>query len=1252
MEESQRPRYAAAQLLERVSHTDDATTGPVDVDALAEALGLDVETFHPATRRTGALGWLEPGEPLIFLRDGLTRTSRRFTLAHEIGHFLLHRTAAGSDADAADDAGGFDGSAACDVGDLDAPVDAASLSAETLRPGQAYSARARRESEANQFASYLLLPATRLLGSYQRVEASGEHAGTLRSLAEEFGVSEDVLLRRLSALLVQAPREMAEETESPGDADHRDMAALDREQRAAAHSSTPALVIAGPGTGKTSTLVGRVAYLVRERGAAPDSILALTFSNKAAGEMRERLRALLAPPEQDEDALRLPTPLPTISTIHAFCGDLLRRYAPLVGLRPDFRLMTDTEGYFLLRELSSALAMRHYQPLAAPAQHFPALLAAISRAKDELCAADEYAIAATTMATVALTLEEREAAEKALEVAEVYAAYQARLTARGDADFGDLIMLTVRLLREQPDILDHLRQQYAHVLVDEFQDINRAIGVLLRTLVGTAGPLWAVGDADQAIYRFRGASPANLAQFTSDYPGAAVHTLGRNYRSLAPVLTTAAGVASVFLEGGERLPLTAARGGADERIVTLATADTDDAEMAGLVDALRRRHDAGRPYADQAVLCRTRRHCQRIAAALSAAGVPVRMSAPLFEQDDVKDLLAIAALLADTSGAGLPRAGRVPDHAFSIADARTALREARRRGVTATALLAGSLDEITELSAEGRQGMARLGRILPVARRAPDIATGLARYVFGQTAIGTRLLASAATDGGDNRESAARVAQVLALARGYDDQQRGVGQMRGGGADWAGFLDYVRVVAALRQESGADLSDLTLVDGVRVLTVHASKGLEFPVVYLPGLADRRFPMQRQWEPAPLPPPVREQAGLGDAGAVHLAEEACLFYVGLTRARDELILSHADRYGRMRYQPSPFLAPIRDRLGSKLRLTKWSLPNVKSPVARAGERGLPDGARDETTREGAPDTDVLTISALETYARCPKQFAYRYKDGLRPREVGLSTLRRSLHATLRELHGQLSLDAQVAPPPSLDDALALFESVWREAVDGERGALSQPPLPLGETPADGEPNEAGERSGELRGSAFDDVYRRHGRDVVARVWSSLQAAPGAPDPGEESHALSPRATFDHTVTVRVHEHDIAVSLDRVEMARTHAQRSGGDQRVATRPREEPARVVRHKLGLGRDQGPDLRALLYRLAATQTLGEQVDLYQQNLTTGAVEPIDFDQRRLARLYDELDEIIAGIERGDFAARPNPMTCNSCPFLLICPT
>ena len=176
MEESQRPRYAATQLLERVSHTDEASTGPVDVDALAEALGLDVETFHPATRRNGALGWLEPGEPLIFLRDGLTRASRRFTLAHEIGHFLLHRATVESDTETPEDADGFGASEECDVGDLDAPIDAASLSAETLRPGQAYSARARRESEANQFASYLLLPASRLLASYQRAAAGAERA--------------------------------------------------------------------------------------------------------------------------------------------------------------------------------------------------------------------------------------------------------------------------------------------------------------------------------------------------------------------------------------------------------------------------------------------------------------------------------------------------------------------------------------------------------------------------------------------------------------------------------------------------------------------------------------------------------------------------------------------------------------------------------------------------------------------------------------------------------------------------------------------------------------------------------------------------------------------------------------------------------------------------------------------------------------------------------------------------------------------
>lgn len=1249
MDESQRPRHAAVRALERLGARHDAgAAAQVDVDQLARELGLDVETFHPATRRSGTLGWLEPGEPLIFLSEGLAESSRRFTLAHEIGHFVLHRgehgEAMGEESE--------DAPAECDVGDLDAPVDDLSLASETLRPGQAYSARARRESEANQFASYLLLPAGPLLAAYRGLRAGKRQTTSttsLRSLADRFGVSEDVLLRRLTALLVQAPLELSEDAAAAPTLS-RAVPMLDPDQRAAAHSSTPALVIAGPGTGKTSTLVARVAYLVGNEGIPAESILALTFSNKAAGEMRERIRTLLAPPGDDDDDTSAQARLPQISTIHAFCGDLLRRYAPLVGLRPDYRLVTDAEGYFLLREISSTLDVPHYIPLASPAQHFPALLSAISRAKDELCDPEGYLAAARTMVEQATTPEEHEAAEKALEVARAYAAYQAALGARGDADYGDLIMLTVRLLREQPEVRAQLRALHRHILVDEFQDINRAMGVLLNTLAGADGALWAVGDADQAIYRFRGASPANLAQFTTDYPAASVHTLRRNYRSLTPVLECAAGIARVFLEEGERPALVADRDGEQARIVTLATAENEDAELAGIAELIRRRLADDRRLSDQVVLCRTRRQCQRIAGALAANDIPTLLPASLFDQDDVKDLLAIAGLLADTSGASLLRLGRSGRHGFTHRDADIVLMEARARQVLIPQLLSGPLNQDVEISADGRSGLACLGQSLAELRRAPDVATGLARYVFAHSEIGAALLTfDDHGEEGERRESAGRIAQILALARAYDDQRRGARRFTTGG-DWTGFLDFLRVVAALRQENGSGSPELAMEDGVRVMTVHASKGLEFPIVYLPGLADRRFPMQRQWEPAPLPAPLRDGGGLADPREVHLAEEACLFYVALTRARDELILSHAERYGNMRYQPSPFLTPIRDALGPDLRVMKWSVPKT------AGQPATPSTKRDTreraTSERGRPegDTQPLTISALETYARCPKQYAYRYVHGLRPREIGLSTLRRSLHITLNDLHARYTEQRQSgADTPSLEEALALFDGAWRGAVRGEN-SLEAVPISSNGAPTS---HEADALAGPDRPDGpFDDVYRRHGRDIVTRVWSSL-VIPAGSDPARQ--ASDNDQAFDQTVVVHVGERDIAVKLDRVEVPSTRGRVRRGARSTAGQTRDllaEPARVVRHKLGVSQDRSPDLRALLYRLAAEQTPGGRPNLYQQNLTTGEVQPLEIDQRRLAKLRDDLDELITGIERADFAPRPSPNTCNACPFLFVCPT
>ena len=365
-DEATRIEQAAAALLRWLAQHD-AYRGSwrddrVPIDALAGAIGLDVARF-PAALHPGTLGYLEPGEDLIFLRAGLAEPVRRFTLAHELGHAVLHR----SDGPAARAAGTWVAHAAaeqddaiCGDDDLEAALETTGAEGEMLAVGQAYSARARREAEANAFAAALLLPADQLrmtIAGIRATEKKGNSALAVRNitrrLATRFGVSEDVLLRRLCALLAAPTAASAESTPAtehpPSPEDSRSVTPdLDDEQQAAAAVETPALIIAGPGSGKTTTLVARVAYLVRERGIAPERVLALTFSRKAAREMRERLGRLLddaalGETQETHGALARPSGA-TVSTIHAFCGDLLRRYGPLVGLRPDFRLIGEAEG--------------------------------------------------------------------------------------------------------------------------------------------------------------------------------------------------------------------------------------------------------------------------------------------------------------------------------------------------------------------------------------------------------------------------------------------------------------------------------------------------------------------------------------------------------------------------------------------------------------------------------------------------------------------------------------------------------------------------------------------------------------------------------------------------------------------------------------------------------------------------------------------------------------------------------------------
>ena len=696
----------------------------------------------------------------------------------------------------------------------------------------------------------------------------------------------------------------------------------DEFQQAAIEAPTPALIVAGPGSGKTSTLIGRCKYLIRDQGIAPQRILALTFSRKAAQEMEERLQQVL------QDGA-----LPRVSTFHAFCADLLRQYSSRVGLRNDFTLIDEAEGYFLLRQQDQALRLKHYQMLQNPTFHFPDFLKAISRAKDELVSPIEYAALAQRLRMQATDEEALEKAEKAQEVAQVYALYQQALQQRGDTDFGGLLTLTLQLFQQYPEILYEQQTKFQHILVDEFQDVNRASGVLLRELAGEKQQVWIVGDANQAIYGFRGASAANISQFTEDFPGAVILPLSRNYRSRPDLVALAETFRGNQLEteeaAGKNQPV---RTSAPDCYITFAEATDEASEYAGIVQDIQRKIRQGYSYKDIMVLSRTRSMVQKITHALAEAGLPSVEQGGVLEQEHIKDVISIILLLTDASAMGLLRAAHYHEHPLKQQDIEALLQVAQeQKRQPRTLILAGEAP--LTMSVEGRRALIRLAQILQTLQHAPDIWSLLAQYLLIETTLVRDRIVQRETT--KKNRILRDYDQLLQMARHYDQQQQARLQRLGDIAAEEepaaedgllrpelpaleerarGFLEYLTLLVLLRQDNGSREADEDEHGGetetIRVMTVHASKGLEFPVVYMPGLVQRKFPLQARAGAMPALTGLLDPAKI--EGDLHVQGEAYLFYVGITRARDQLILSYSRNYGKSSYKRSPYL----DTLGGE------------------------------------------------------------------------------------------------------------------------------------------------------------------------------------------------------------------------------------------------------------------------------------------------------------------------------------------------
>jgi len=631
------------------------------------------------------------------------------------------------------------------------------------------------------------------------------------------------------------------------------------QRRAVEHGAGPLLVLAGAGSGKTRVLTARIAHLIQERGVRPDRLFAVTFTNKAAGEMRERVAALLG---ADPRGL-------WIGTFHSLSARLLRREAPLLGFGPNFTIYDEDDSQALLKQM---LARRELSPKAYPPR---ALHNLISGAKNRMIDPGEFADTADSpLARVA---------------ADCYRELGDALQRANALDFDDLLLFPLRLFREHPERLAWWQRRFDHVLVDEFQDTNAAQYRLVRSLAQGHGNLVVVGDDDQAIYGWRGADVRHMLAFQVDFPGATLIKLEQNYRSTQVILDAANGV---IAENHDRLGktlFTAVSGGA--RVVQLAAADERDeaewlvTEFSGLAE----RSDLS--YEAMAVLYRTNAQSRPLEEALRMRGVPYRLvgAVSFYERREVKDLLAYLRLVANPADdQAFARVVNVPRRGIGEVSI-TLLAEAARRWGVPLLDAARRADGLEGVRPGLRDAFRRFADLVDRVRSAvgpADPATAL-EMVIAATGY-EAWLAEEGVEGVDRldnvRELVAGAAAWAEVAEVTTDDGAESGTML------ERYLTQSTLVTPTDEFGGANASGITL------LTVHMAKGLEWPVVALAGLEDGLFPLART---------------AGEPGG--LEEERRLCYVGLTRARERLYLSWARtryRNGRLELaEPSRFLDAV-------------------------------------------------------------------------------------------------------------------------------------------------------------------------------------------------------------------------------------------------------------------------------------------------------------------------------------------------------
>jgi len=957
------------------------------------------------------------------------------------------------------------------------------------------------------------------------------------------------------------------------------------QKQAVMHEKGSLLIVAGAGTGKTMVITRRIAYLVYKGLAKPEEILALTFTDKAAAEMEERVDIILPYGMVDTE----------ISTFHSFGDKVLNDNALDLGLSPGARVLSQPEQVIFFREHLFEFPLSYYRPIGNPTGYIQAILNLISRAKDEDVSYSEYLKYAKDLQKKAKTNKKdkvlKEESEKQFEIAKTYQKYQELLHKEGKIDFGDQIRLVLELFRKRPTVLNKYRKKYKYILVDEFQDTNHAQFEIVKLLSAKHKNITVSGDDDQSIYKFRGAALSNIMSFVDTYPDAKKVVLTKNYRSTQNILDSATRL--VRCNNPDRLEI---KEGIDKNLNAVSKQgkgvehihfDTLTDAADSLARLIKDKAGKGKySYKDFAILVRANNQADFYLRSLNMLCIPWRFSGNqgLYSRNEIRLLMCFLKIISYLhDSVSLYHLSISEIYNLNVRDITLCMNYATRKNKTLYHALS-YLDSIPELadevSSESKDIIASMMEdIDKFMKMCKDHTTGEVLYKFiTETGYLKRLMHEESVENEEKIQNIAKFFNIISSASSTLEHDRVLQ-----------FVDYLNMLIEAGDNPAVTEAELD-VNAVNVLTVHKAKGLEFPVVVMVDLVRDRFPTRNRKDIIMLPDELlRQKEKWLPQGDPHIQEERRLFFVGMTRAKDELYLCSARDYG------GKSLRKVSRFVQEALDVVKQDMSTSKASALEVIERSAPISASVESIYKQIPDSEVITISHLQIddYDTCPLKYKYVHILRVPLLQHHSVIYGKCIHEAVQKYYRRKMNNESI----TVDDFISYFKKAW-----SSEGFLNR---------------------------EHEKQMLLEGRNVLKRFYKNAQKEKSLPSYIEEEFKFM------------LENNKVIGRWDRVDV-------DGDEVKIidfkssSVKKKEDADKKAKKSLQLG----------IYALAYKERFGKLPDYVQLYfLGSDVVGSCTIEEKRIEKVRQKIITSAEGIRKRDYQAKPNTFSCGFCAFQYICP-